>query len=597
MTSSSEDPLTVETSPLLAQDNGSKKVTPLTSREITSEGMEYAVEQTGITVLEHAIAEDATENEDEEGSEELAWMREARSRHASQSWYKRPGLSILCLALILAALADTLIISPNIVLIIRKICEGTAVEGDTEVDMANCDMAQVQELLSGLQSVIMILSGIIGTLTSGKLGELSDRFGRIRIFQYMAIVRILAITAVGYAVLPSTPYNKYLIITANCVTSFASVITLIANGGSYISDIIEPEGRTLAISILMSTIYGSMGVGPLVGSLVIKLSGGNTYTPFLLAYVAAFAFLALCSLLMIEPRHANALKKSQSRFLKRKQSMASLRSSESAASVGFGKYQLIKFLDFFSPLKKLWMEPTVAGSLVPRYTVVLLIVMDVLFLSSTAASMPALVLYSTYVYKWDSVMLGYFISFSGVGRALVLLVISPVLLHYLKKIYQPLKGSIDEIDITSLRGSLFFVALSIVLAMLINNKEGNGLLVFAFFQALSAIFSPTLQASVVKYCSRSATGEVFGAIALIRTFVMLVCPPILLGIYGNTVSSKPKTFMIVPLALSITAIIISLFLRIVRDPELLRRPSQVSLPQQHDRRASTSQSLRLPASK
>lgn len=241
-----------------------------------------------------------------------------------------------------------------------------------------------------------------------------------------------------------------------------------------------------------------------------------------------------------------------------------------------------------------------------RYTVLTLVALDVLFMVSTAAMIVPLVLYSTYQFHWGSVKLGYFISFVGIGRAIVLLALSPLFLVLLKKRYARLDNSIDSVDLISLRLGMLSVIVSIAVTYIWDEQRGVSLLVFALFQDLSAIFSPTLQATVVKYCSKSSLGEVFGAIALVRSASMLVFPPLLLAIYAKTVATRPKLFMIIPLCASIAAFGLTFLLRIVTDPELLRRPSQASLRASdpsnptskgsQDRRASTAKQLRVPAS-
>ena len=95
-------------------------------------------------------------------------------------------------------------------------------------------------------------------------------------------------------VLPSTPYHKWGLIAAMASPALGgNMLALIANGNSYISDIVEPEMRTLGISVLMSSIYGSIGVGPLVGSTAIRLSGGNAFIPFYIAVALGVVFICL----------------------------------------------------------------------------------------------------------------------------------------------------------------------------------------------------------------------------------------------------------------------------------------------------------------
>lgn len=565
------------------------------AREIVDEGLDFVAEQTGIAVLESVI----TDEPQIDDSEETRWLREARMKHMHLSCFRRPSMAILCCLLTFVCLAETLCITPMIGLTMKKICESIAVSNGEIVGDSQCDPKEVQSVMSEISSTTMILTGLSCTFMSGRWGELSDRIGRVRIFAYMACLRVIGNSLHLCALLPSTPYHKWAIILAGSTSSLSGgMLALLANGNSYISDIVEPEQRAMSMSIMMSTVYATMGLGPMLGSVLVKFFNSGDRLPIYLSLMIGTIAALLSFTVIKEPRHEDALKLSQATFVERRESISSVRSSSTQFSErikSYGRYQLLRLIDVFSSVRKLWLKPTASGSLIPRYTVVLLITLDVLFLSITAGSIPALVLYATYQYGWRSVELGYFISISGLGRAAVLLIISPCLIHGLKKIYKPLNYSVDQIDITCIRVSVMFLTLSILTALLGKQHEAS-LFACAILQAMSAFCSPTLQSAIIKYCSKKFTGQCFGGMALIRSGVMLIVPPILLRIYGATVSFKPELFLFIPLTCGFCAIILSTFLRTVEDPELLRRESETDLTRipakLAKRKASTTQSLR-----
>lgn len=590
-----------EASPLLS----SSGITPESMqqrdevREIIDEGFEYVTEQTGITILESVV----TDEPREEDTEEMRWLREVRLKHRHLSRFQKPSLAILCFLLALVCLSETLCITPMIELTMNKVCEGILhadIQRDSLLDV-QCDPKKVQSIVSEINSNSLILAGIIGTFMAGRWGELSDRIGRVPVFAYMACIRVIGNSLHMYTLAPSTPYHKWGIIAAASVSYLGGgMLALLANGNSYISDTVNPEHRAISMSIMMSAVYATMGFGPMLGAIIVKQFSGQDFLPIYLSITIGLLAALLCFTVVQEPRHEDALKLSQLTFTERRQSISSTMSNATNTSTfpgritNYSKYQILHFLDLFSSVKKLWLKPTAQGSLIPRYTVLLLLALDVLFLSVTAACAPALVLFATYKYNWRAVELGYFISVAGLGRAAVLLIISPLLLHLLKKVYKPLHESIDQIDIICIRISVVFLTLSILTVLLGKEHEGS-LYACATLQALTAFCSPTVQSAIIKYCSKRFTGQYFGGMALIRSGVMLIVPPTLLKIYGATVAFKPELFLYIPLACGFCAIVLSFFLQIVEDPEILRRESQTNLTKSTRTfrpRKSSQQSLR-----
>ncbi|SCU96135.1 LAFA_0G04500g1_1 [Lachancea sp. 'fantastica'] len=560
------------------------------------EGLETAVEHTGEVILSNTVG--GTD------SNEGRWFKESQVHHSRFGW-RKPGVEILCFVIGLISFAESLTLSPTIVMSVEKSCEVAMRDGV-------CDRAQAQRVFSEIQSVRMLLAGTVSTLLAGKMGELSDRFGRKPILQYIGLVRLVSVVAIMYTILPQTRFSRTGIMLANSITSVgADLMVLIATGNSYIADCTEPASRTMALSFLMSTIYGTMGFGPLIGSALVRLSNNNNFAPFIVAMVLILGCLLFVTFGLMESRHAQALEHSQLKFQDRRRSFDSILSNTSSGSLhNRGRYHLVMFLDLLSPLKKLWLPPSADGSFVARRSVLTLVAMDICYMMSTAAIMGPMVLYGTFKYNWTSVTLGYFMSLVGIGRTLILLVLAPVLLVWLKKRHTRLDNSVDNIDLTSMRVAMISVTASIAMAA-VGDQRGFSMIVFACFQDVSAIFSPTLQATAIKYFSHSSLGEVFGALALVRSATMLIFPAAFFQIYGSTVKTRPMAFMVLPFCAAAMAVGLSYTLDVVTDPERLRRPSQTSLrpgsagytdsepraSKSADRRASTAQTLRAPASK
>lgn len=551
------------------------------AREYQEEGLEYVTENMGISILEGVLVDEPAGIE----SDEVRWIREMKLKHKELGWWSRPSILYICLVLLTIAITDALILPSVTVLSMQRICESLASENNswTEDNSPICDAARVQQIVSNLASISLILNGIVGTLMAGKLGELSDRVGRVPIFVYTGVLRTLSALVLYYVFFSKGPFSYKLYILGQCLPSFSgSVIGLIANGNSYLADIVEPSMRSIGISFVMSTIYGAAGIGPFLSSILINASNGNNAAPLSAALVFSISFTLICTFFMAESRHDEAKKLSRNKFMRRRESMESIISqqSESSAtsrrSVAFmTKYTMWHLFDVFSPIKRLWLKPTATGSLVPRYMVLLLISTDVLFVICSAGILPPLVLAFTYTLKWDSKKLGYFVSTIGIGRAVVLLIVAPLALHSLKKRFKVLENSLDKTDLVILRVSILAILISIILLLLLNGEKS--VYSFAIFQVMGAMFSPTVQASIIKYGSKKHTGEYFGAIALVRSLTLLISPPIFLSIYAKTVSFQPFFFLYLPLIFAFIANLFSACLKIVTDPVLLRRESEASL--------------------
>ncbi|KAH3900949.1 MFS transporter SCDLUD_002411 [Saccharomycodes ludwigii] len=524
--------------------------------------------------------EDEDEDEDERNSPYFRWYTENLKLHSEFKWYQRPTTSMLYFLLALEILTNFITLSPTIILLTEKICDNIHKDSTTEI----CDESIAQKELSQIQAIGTILTGVIGFLVSGKMGELSDRYGRIFIFRIIAVFGVLQPLLSILFFQPWVKYNRYAAIIATSIGYFAGGIhALIANSNSYISDIVPPKERTIAISILMSIIYGSIGAGPLLGSTLIKISGNNNMMSFYASLLFGAIFLIFVQFFVKESRHHEARRLSQheyeeniaSKGIKTQHNLI-FRNSTSANITPF-KERIKQLFSIFSPLKRLWIPRTCAGSLIPRYNVLLLMIIDVLFLFSTVAVTPVIVLYSIYTYHWDSVKLGYFISIVGLGRALILLFFAPFLIKFLrdKLKFSILTNSIDTIDKICIVCSSVFLILSITALLVI--KSEIGVFLYAFLQVFSAMISPTIQAIILKYSSKKHSGGVFGAIALVRHLDTLIGPPIFLKIYALTIDKNPIFFIYLPFAFSILLFALTLFLKIVYDPALLRRPSQVAL--------------------
>ena len=502
---------------------------------------------------------------------------EVKARYAHLGVLQRPGLAVLCGLITLFMLAEMLFLTPMITLTLNKLCEGMldgSISTDTTssagADEGTCDMSKVQVTLSYITSVKMVLNGLVSMVVAGKLGKLSDRIGRIKVFAYMGFITLVSNIVSAFSVSSYIGTHIHFIIFSGVIASLSGgSFALIANINSYITDIIEPKERSTSMSTVTSIMQGVAGLSPLLGSFLIKMYDGNDMVSVYLALFFITVFTIVCTFFIKETRHPEAMEISEETHRKRLDSIASSHSirlqntAPTALNSVKNKLHLLltHALEVLSPIKELWLPRSADGTLTARYNVLALVVVDGFIVFASIAMMPALILFTTYEYGWKSVEIGYFITLSGVTNALVLAVVNKYVTALLSRFSPRISHSVDHVDISIIRIAVVFLATSIAV-LVFNPKPLRSIVIFALLRSVSAIAGPTLQSAIVKYFGTN-TGEVFGGVALYHTIGMLFCPTIMLKVYGSTVSTRPELFLFMPLGTCVLALLGTFFLRVV----------------------------------
>lgn len=514
------------------------------------------------------------------------WYQQTMDKFKSKPWYLRPTVFTLLLVLVLRVMCITLLMTPTVGLLSAKLCNEFEVNYST-----TCDMKKVQIEQSNITSIVSLLVSIIGISLSGKYGELSDRLGRLFVLKLMGVIGVLHTTLMLVAFHPKTPFNRYLVIFAMSSDITGGILTLISVGNSYISDIIPPSEGTLAgyISLLMSVIYGSIGFGPLLSSYIIKLFNNSLISPFYFTTATSVVYLLSVSLFVQESRHKDAQKYSAKVLLKNR-----LRRKSSLSSFDISNQELqqknmtvkqrlyvwfhMTVIEAVEPIGKLWIKRTASGSLVPRINTILLIVIDTFFCSATSGYIPVIMLYAIKQYQWTSVELGYYVSIVGLGKSAILITM-PFILTSMKRIFkfEVINNGVDKMDKTLLMVSTIFLVISTGLILFCKAYTWS-LYMSGIFQALSAGISPTIQNCILKYSSKKITGQIFAAHTQLRHLTMLFLPIIFLQTYSRTFDVKPNLILSIPFALSVLSMTLLQFVRLIKDPVLLRRESEVDVP-------------------
>lgn len=511
--------------------------------------------------IENIRVEETPEEENEEVVRLQRVTEEIKHHHKDKCIFRRPSLFILSILVFLFGFSEMLYLTPFITLTINKICRG--------IHASSCDSKEVQMYMSQIGSTTLIYSGIISTLMSGKWGRWSDHYGRVKIFGYMGLIRVIGNLLHLLALSSCVPFNKWLIILSATVNSISGgMFAFFGNANSYINDIVEPEDRIFSISFVTSLMQITTGIGPLTGSLLVKWYNGNDSVPIYVAIAAGILFTVLCFTIVIEPRHHLWLEYTREQFTIKQMELYQEFNNDiinSSSTLWFkvqryGKYHLTKLVDFLEPFKQLWLKDKPSSV---KWNVLLLVTIDILFGSVMMGIMPSFLLFCTYKYHWKSVELGYFISFCGITNGITLFLSSHYGMNSMKNVIKTNPNNVDKLDKVSIGMSLIFLTVSNLFMIRFSNYS-KIIIIFVILRSLSKICGPIAEAAIMKHYKKTGknTGQVFGAIALLNSLSMLIVPPILLRIYGFTISIGPELFLYFPLTCCLIALISCYFLSV-----------------------------------
>lgn len=503
--------------------------------------------------------------------EDAAWLREQRLTHKSLHWLRRPSVVMIGVSLFLFAFATASAESTRQMVTFKLACNYIQNRSHSNT----CDATDTQVLVSGLQQAYAIAAGATTMFASGKIGPLSDRYGRK---PFIVLIAILQITGKFSRYLVMTKYPELhfgaMVMTEIVANLCGGVITLVTLASCYVSDIAEAHQRTYYLGINIALLFVGLSVGPLAGNLLLSLaskmgisslgslsslsslagintsnadSTTETHTPALSPSVSISSsemlplrveIAILCIVLLFvmlvlpESRSENARRKSRS--LSRSLLLSSLH--EALDQPPPSRFFLV--FDFLRPLRLLLYPKDLVSrtrhmSLGPnRVAVVILAVADCIMTSISMPMGEIYVLYGIFRFGWNAQDLGRLLAVACSTRAFSLIVISPLLSRRLFQNSFGLKINprrFDHVDFAM----TFFAFLCEVLGMFLLSIAPKGWIFLSVLAltSLGSLASPALNLSIVKFFPELKIGELFGALAIVKNVLQIVCPVAILGIY------------------------------------------------------------------
>nr|QFR37109.1 MFS transporter [Cyberlindnera americana] len=508
-------------------------------------------------LLERTTSEQAIEDDDEEDN--LRVLRESRLHHSTLAWHSRPTVVVLCLALFVFFLSESTGLPSFIVLFFQSICRYAF---SMEPELQTCSEGRVQSVISNVQLQLNFICGALSCVVSGKLGEISDRVGRRHMFIYVGFLNMLTRFMDIYLVSPNVSFNKLAFVVRYITFGLSGgTIVMVSLASSYITDIVESRLRTRALGFLMGSLYSAMALGPLLGSFIVSETG-NPMTALYFCASLSVLFLVLMFFVLVESRPQLLRTRSQSMHLVRKASFSSQVSGRSGVITHSAK----AMIDVFAPLKLLWLPRHRVLGFKPRFNVMVLVVMECFLFVAAMSIGSVIVIFSTATFNLNSQQLGYFISLVGMGKTFVMYIVCPLILHLLKLKFKSHTHAPDMIDFMMLLIGTTGELLTPILVW--KSKSVYWIYAAGLCGALGALVTPTVQSTIIKYFPESKSGEVFGAISVLKNILGMIGPVMALFIYGQTVSIYPKLIFVILGAFIAFAAISSFFLKMHDELEL-----------------------------
>ncbi|CAI5756936.1 unnamed protein product [Candida verbasci] len=548
------------------QNNNNIHSPPFNSIDRPTNDLEEAVNDVYEAIIENDLDDDI-------GNEDVQWLREQRTLNKSLHWLKRPSVLMIATIIFFTSFGSSSAESSRQIITLKLACNYLGSD--------KCTKETAQVLMSDLQLGYSLSGAIIMLIASGKVAPLSDLYGRksfiILVMSFVLIGKILK-----FLIMYKFNELKFwpMIFGEIILNLGGGLIGLMSLANCYISDVVEPHERIYSLGISIASMFVGVSIGPLVGNLIIswtnKIStlikiGKSEFLTLKFELIIVFINLFICIFILPESRSEKARQKS--RRLSRSSSLTNLQElNKYPKCPKYKKY--LDQLNFLKPLKLL----IIPKVLVPpqnhyrlnrdRFALIILVSIDCLMTTLAISFGEIFVLYGIYKFNWNQNDLGRYMAITCSSKAIVLILLSPVINH---KIFQKFIGfkvfkkQFDMVDYSMCLTGLIcevtgFIGYSLSPTTLI-------FFIFTLFCGFGSLIGPSINSSIVKFYPESKIGELFGATSLLRNIFALIAPILYLSIYKISLSKfhKPNfVFWVAGFVLSICTIMLIITKRVLK---------------------------------
>lgn len=567
----------------------------------------------GITNLEHAVNDVyeaiVDEDDDYELDEDALWLREQRSLNKATHWLKRPSVLMIGFPLFFFAIAFSIGDSTRRMITFKLACNYLA--GMSKED--KCDPIGTQLLVSNLYLTYSILSAVVMMFAQGKIGTLSDQYGR-KLFFILIISMFLLARIFKFYVMHNYEYLQFGLMVATEIASnlTGGMISLISLTNCYIADVVEPHQRIYSLGLGMAFLFVGLSIGPILGNALLSLPGHvhdtilniDTYMEISeleylpLKFEIVMVFLVLMFLVFVVPESRSEKARSKSR------TVSLSRSSLSTNVVDQDQQQeqlsiwsrVGDVLNFLKPLRLLLLPSEIAPNLDTaklrrlRIVIIILILVDCLLTGVGISLMEVYVLFGIYKFDWRSIEIGHSLAVACSSRAVMLIVLSPVITHKILQKWLRFRVLKSQFDMVDLGVCVIGLSLEAVgLALLSLAPSTTWFLIGMSIMSFGALASPSLNSAIIKFYPESKIGELFGAMSLLKNMFTLAGPVTFLSIYKVSLSrwNAPGTVFLFSSMLMLFSTVLILVVKKLLNLDkntaslLTRRPSSIVSLESH----------------
>ncbi|CAD1810796.1 Major Facilitator Superfamily protein [Candida parapsilosis] len=583
--SNRQDPTDID--PLLPQKSNSSR--QIRTPQIPDNGQALADLELAANDIYEAVLENDQEYDEDEHNEDVVWLREQRLLNKSIHWLKRPSVLMVSTITFLLAFSISSAEATRQVITLKLACNSLGAE--------KCNKDSAQVLMSNLQLGYTLTGAIIMLISSGKIAPLSDLYGR-RPFLIMVILCFLVGKLLKFFFMYN--YNTlqfYSMIASEAVSNMGGgLMSLIALCNCYISDVAEPHQRIYALGIGFAAMFVGLSVGPLVGNFIIALTTKlspqadirkQEFIPLQFEIAILVMNLLMTTFILPESRSEKAKKKS--RTLSRSSSEINLRQMERSPWYE----RLYNQLNFLKPLKML----AIPNEMVKqsnrhkvsrdRFTILVLAFIDCVMSTMAMSFGEIFILYGIYNYDWAQNSIGHLLAISCSSKAVVLILLSPIINHKILQHglkFKVFKTQLDMVDFSMCLIGLVCETIGFYGYSLAPTT--SIFFIFTVFCGFGTLIGPSINSSIIKFYPESKIGELFGALALVKNIFALVTPVFYLSVYKYSVSTLHRPGLVFVIAGTVLLICTVLLITVRRvtpldeEPVLSRSNSFTSLSQE-----------------